>query len=862
MRGGRAKFLPGGNKQRNMYYVGNGGTAVQNAVVVVVCLAMALGAMQFASAQGGPADRLQVKTTACRAAVTATGALLKALDPGVDEAVEIPLADGASVIALQVEATGPGAAVELWWASLQGLPDQAGPWLTGPAADDAALTQPEPPAGFVPASRKDGRFTVAPGKSCLRQVVVVTGDAPPWFPKMGQAFAVQGTRQLIKPYLPSLGPVSAYDCELTLALPAGVTVKTFDGGVGAQPTDLRLAKGSGGQVVSLSYDGPPGSAFGIFICWQDKNGGTIVYQPVVGVGGTHDWRRLRGEVQAPVDAVLARPIVLRWAHDKVIGEAWIDNITLAAADAPKRNLLAVGDFEDEQWDKQAGIEQSGPDGSRCLHVVLRQDDETHGWWVPRENGVEVQGGKTYVVEADVKADKVHVPGANPHAALLVACDRAVQPGAYKVTLVGGSRQAGARTVVRQTTLEVLPDLRDRRPKSVRLMPCYYSDVFRSREVIEAYAYNTYRSGITWTYGAANCELARLLLPKGHKVVCSLGQQPFVLGGEAAKYLKEHPELQAVKFDGSKLSNTACPVWFLGDEAEARTARAGFREQVLARLGSGDHAGFNWDIEQPVVEPPGFCICERCLANFRQFAGLGADVDLKPDELLKDPLRGKWVDFRCRQNADLVKVVSRWLKAAAPKVEFSVYSGYQYLFTKEHYGVDWALLAPYLDAGMSGYGFLPGPEAAAREALGGKPYLAGELYYLSPTSDEHSAPNPRHWANRVLRQIAFTGGHGIVIWWLPVYDGMVFYQTSLAAEAIAEHEDYFTKGRDVRGEFQATGLKQDEWFALQLGDRVLLLVLNFAPEPLQGRLESDTWRAPGEVSVEPYGRMVRVIEKAP
>jgi len=821
--------------------------------IFVVAAQSALGQPQGSSAV--TVEPLVVKTKSCRAEVLVAGVSAGIVPADARRSLRLPLKPGAQVVAVRLKDIRADASLLLRWPSLAGLGDETGPWLAGKDVTQAALTDTSPGEGFAPAKISGGRLAVGRGTRLLRQVVFVPkGPSARWFPKMTRAFAVAGTSQLIKPYLPPIGVPLAADFELRLLLPAGLHGVCCDGGVGAAPQKFTTRATDEGELATLTYDSPPGSAFGLFICWQDARQSTIAYQRVLTFGGTHDWRRLKAQVTAPTAAAYARPIVLKWAGDKVVGEVWVDNITLAAAKAPQHDLLKVGDFEGEEWSGQAGLVTGGPDGSRCLYCKLKESDGTRGWWVPRKSAVPVEGGRTYVLAADVKARGLHQPGARPHAAVLVEAAKTQAPGVREVKMVAWSRESGARCLVLREPLEVLAPLRDRRPRTVRLMPCYYGDPFTSAEVIKAFAENAYRSGITWTYGRADCELARLLLPRGHKVVQAFGRQPFVVGAEALKYLEAHPECQAVKFNGKRDRATACPTWFLSPEGEP--ARQELRERVVKDVKGRPIAGLDWDIEQPVIAPPSFCFCQRCLKAFADFAGLGADAKLDPQDLLKEPLRSKWVDFRCRQNARLVEMVSGWVKKLRPDVEFSVYSGYHSLRTREHYGIDWALLAPHLDAGMTGYGFHADQEQATWEALGGKPYLAGEMYYLSPTSDARPAPQPRTWANRLLRQIAFTGGHGLVIWYLPVYDGAAFYQTSLAAEIIAEHEVFFTRGERVEDQFTVSGLKDNDWFALRVGRQVLLLVLNFSGDTLKAEIQSDQWQAPGEILVPPWGRLVR------
>jgi hypothetical protein len=822
---------------------------------IALALLTLLVAAGTATAASGK-EVIVLKPVGCEVALYLAGQLVDTVGSGAEREIALPLAEGANVVALAVRAERSPAALEVRWKGLQNFPDGAGPWLFGLPAGAEWMQQVEPPKGFAPARRRGACFVLPAGQSGLRQVLYVPENGPRWFPKLDRGFVVAGTRQLLKPYLPPLGLPLAYDYHLCLALPPGIRALCCDGGVGAKPQSLSTVASAGGQLAQLDYRQPPPTPFGIYLCWQDANRTTLSYQLVLGIGGTHDWQRLQAKVRVPQQAAFVRPIVLKWAQDKVVGEAWLDNIALIK-DGQTKNLLAAGNFEGEEWAGQSGLVQAGPDGSRCLHVVLRAEDGTRGWWVPKDTPLEVEGGKRYVVQADVKAEGVHVPGAAPHAAVLVACDRDTLPGERRMVLLGWSSQAGARTVPVQTTVQVLPPLKNKRPRALRIMPCYYSDPFEREEVIAAYADNAYASGITWTYGDGGCALAKRLLPRGHRVVCAYGRQPFEVSGAQQAYLKEHPELQAVRFDGTRLPTTACPTWFLSEAG--RAAQAALRQEVQARLDTGQYAGFNWDIEQPVVEPPNFCVCARCLEAFRQFAGLEGP-DLKPQALLAQPLRTQWVRFRCSQNARLVEMVRRWVKEYRPGIEFSVYSGYHNVFTREHYGVDWELLAPVLDAGMSGYGFSAKDEQATREVLGGKPYLAGELYCLSPTSHAGPPPEPYTWANRLLRQLAFTGGHGVVIWYLPVFDGAVFYQTSVAAEIAAQYEEFFRHGQRREGDFAVEGLKDNEWFALGLGDRVLLMVLNFEGEPLSAIIESNLWQAPGKITVEPFGRYVSLVSK--
>jgi len=58
----------------------------------------------------------------------------------------------------------------------------------------------------------------------------------------------------------------------------------------------------------------------------------------------------------------------------------------------------------------------------------------------------------------------------------------------------------------------------------------------------------------------------------------------------------------------------------------------------------------------------------------------------------------------------------------------MYSGYQGKRTREHYGVDWARLAPHLDFAIAGYGGDRARIVDTLEALDGVPFMGGEMWY--------------------------------------------------------------------------------------------------------------------------------------
>jgi hypothetical protein len=352
--------------------------------------------------------------------------------------------------------------------------------------------------------------------------------------------------------------------------------------------------------------------------------------------------------------------------------------------------------------------------------------------------------------------------------------------------------------------------------------------------------------MTWTYGGFANDVVPFLADRGHHVFWSIGWEPWGAPSGMADFLAEHPELQALDFKGKPIAHTFCPTWVLTEGSQVTDA---LEKWFLQTVNETPYDGANWDVEQPVVDPPTFCTCERCLKAFREFAKLPADTELTPDTLLST-YREPWTTFRCTQNAEMAGKLKAIFARADRPVEFSMYSGYQSTNTHEHYGVDWSLLAPHLDLAIAGYGGDRGAIHATVEALNGVPFMGGEMWYLSDRDDERPTPRMETWRNRILRQYAESGGNGCLIWWLPPMDGGAFYATSEAAEIIAQYEDFFTLKQRCDEKVQVTGLDPRNWMAFEKDGQTLVMLLNFGAEPISATVKVGEKEEKAEV--EGYG----------
>jgi hypothetical protein len=447
---------------------------------------------------------------------------------------------------------------------------------------------------------------------------------------------------------------------------------------------------------------------------------------------------------------------------------------------------------------------------------------------------ETRDGVAYVrhVLKYNKAAKLGTPGTAHIASLLFRADQDAPEGRGRLLTYTLSSE-GKPGEIRPTELVILPPLKNVRPKRVRIAPCYYTPMFAPK-VAEAYAENAWQSGVTWIYGKTHNDVVPILQPRGLRVYYDKSGEPYQACGKAAEaFLKGHPELHAVGYDGKPQNNLFCPTWLLSPDGDKM--RRLLEDELVAGLDADGCSALSWDIEQPVCsEKEGFCVCPRCLAAFRKQQALAGDVKLDAESIVAKH-KDAWVLFRCRQNAELVGHVRAALKRCARPIEFAVYSGYQRQFTRERYGVDWAMLAPHLDLAIAGYGGSRDELLETRKALGRVPFMSGRMCYLAEAPiatpadwmkyDLAKVPNPVAWRNGLLQQFVDGGCQGVLIWWLPTMDGGAFYYTSEAAEIIAAYENLFCSGRRCDDNIRVSGLTSADWAAFEHEGRRLLLLMN-------------------------------------
>ncbi|MBT3377793.1 MAG: hypothetical protein HN742_06585 [Lentisphaerae bacterium] len=733
-------------------------------------------------------------------------------------------------------------------------------WRATTPPEGWCISVPEGVGWHGPATEGDGFWgTAGASRVWASTVICVPDGSKQLFPKTDRFDVPRGSTQLFRPYLHANNELPSEGYRMIVEAPAGLryaALESMTSSVGADVSEAgEFTVGeSTMKRYSLSWGDFPGRGMELSIRWGDRAGSLLLYEPAIESGGTHDWRHVTTELTAPKGAHSARPLIIKWQKRGTIGTFWVDNVVFRRKDRAE-NLLKMGTFDEPSWGRAFPAE--GPDGSKCVKIVSTAEkaDSQQACWVDAKDLVPVVEGQEYIVELDVKCDNVGSVSARPVLGLLFEAKAAMLEGTYPLFTYFQTLDGVVTELPQESVLRVLPPLRDVRPKHSRITPCYYGPKFRNPLVEAAFAENCWASGVTWTYGRVSNGVAERLLPRGHRVLLSVPWHAWSAPPGTHHLLEEHPDYKAIDFKGKPQRHIVCPTLMLSDAGKPFLDV--LQDFLLEIVNSQPYFGANWDLEQPVVDPPTFCICPRCLGAFREQAGVPANIALNAAVILKT-YRDAWTEFRCRQNAQMAGHMKRIFSQARRPIEFSMYSGYQCRRTREHYGVDWGLLAPHLDFAIAGYNGGRQQVYDTVTALDGIPFMGGEMWYLSERSDARPTPRMETWRNRLLRQYVESGCNGCLVWYLPPMDGGAFYATSQAAEIIAKHETLFREGTRCDSSLKVSGLPATGWAGFAKDDRVLILLMNFAAAPVTADVSQIDGPLKRTVELPGFGTEVLVV----
>ncbi|MFH1901654.1 MAG: hypothetical protein ABIK26_05320, partial [Candidatus Omnitrophota bacterium] len=246
-----------------------------------------------------------------------------------------------------------------------------------------------------------------------------------------------------------------------------------------------------------------------------------------------------------------------------------------------------------------------------------------------------------------------------------------------------------------------------------------------------------------------------------------------------KYLEKHPEYRAVTADGTIKDVVISPAHLLEPTSPVRDMIKGYVGKIALQ-----YPAISWDYEVPVTRSESIGFSKMNLELFHKFARISQNVKLTPEMVLRD-YRQKWVDFRCRQNAEICKLLQEGIKEANPDCLFYVYSGYQGDVTQERYGVNWEYVSKYVDGIWCGYGRSVKNIKDTLKAINGKPLVGGEIVWMG----YGNFYNQNKAEVNLFRRLTDCGG-GIMVYYDWTVGGRFYKAISQVASIAADFEGFF------------------------------------------------------------------------
>ena len=764
----------------------------------------------------------ELATFGCEVTLYVNGEEARSLTASRRQTTSLALRPGLNPVVIRCRAVGKDPCIALKLMEMDDHENKG--WLVHQRFDKAWTTKTSAPSEWTPALPvATGIWGSAQAKEItLRRVIHVPKAGPRNWPMSEDFHIPANTSQVLYPLLEVPSGVPLDDYQVHVEVPVGLRVTAVDEVAGIPGRVLQEQATRGGHRYVIGVENPSGAGMELNIRWGDESKNLIAYIPAIRVGGTCDWRLLRGRLTSPDNARFLHPLLVKWQESGVTGVACFDNITVREKGSTA-NLLSVGTFEEPWWQEHRNwhlieAEREGAK-TRCCQLSGTPESEKNqdALWVG--DPIPIKPNTEYEFEAWVKCDKVSSDKVKPRLALLVSHEGG-ELASGPIRFGFQSRGGYATELPASIAIKPLPPLLKKRPKQSRITPCYYSDTF-GNEVSRALIRNVLDSGIGGIYGGLHNRVCKAVQREGVHIAWSFPYNSWQVF-PAPDWPKAHPDKIAVSYDGKPDTGRICPTYALSSGNEFEPL---LRAWVRASVKGCGYDEIDCDYEVPVVDPPTFCFCPRCLEAFRQEEKLSEEETLTPQIVVKK-YREQWTAFRCRQNAAMIGLLARWIREIDPKIKVTSYSGYQSKYTRAHYGVDWSSLAPHIDMGIAGYN---GSRQALQEtvkALGNVPFVGGEMYYLSNSSDA-TGPLPREgWKLRLLRAYVDGGCNGVLIWWLPPMDGAAFFQTSQATAIITDFEDVLREGKRVDERVQfGSQMPPEDFAAFEAGHRILILLFN-------------------------------------
>ncbi len=294
------------------------------------------------------------------------------------------------------------------------------------------------------------------------------------------------------------------------------------------------------------------------------------------------------------------------------------------------------------------------------------------------------------------------------------------------------------------------------------------------------------------------------------------------------YLEAHPEHAAINFEGERDERMICPEIMI---AEDNDAIAGLMDPILADVAEGRYVGTWWDLEGPGSF--NVCFCDRCLAAFRQFAGIADDVELTPLKI-QSSYAEQWLEFATGQTARVCARMKSYARARGVDWRLAVYSAVQNDHTRRAYRVDWTTLIPVIDVATPSFysrgvgdlatTFTAGTRSFVELVHGLRDIPVWNTLSVGHSRTSHYIADGRITRMQIIKSVAW-GADGTTQWWWGPTDGRHYTAYADASRTLAPIEDFFVDGTYAADELAGEEIAGTTRVAWRLGDELLVMLCN-------------------------------------
>lgn len=703
---------------------------------------------------------------------------------------------------------------------------------------------------------------------------------------------------MLRPRIPYVDGLASEDYNLVLSLPSWmkpnplqVCATDQQDKVDSISETAKNVKIDGMDRIEFSYKPDISQALGgmeLQFSYQYKDNSNSLYASVMKFSGSFDWKLFKREIQLSEDHVHLVPLLLKW------GDNPIQSGTLHF----KRLQI-----------KEAGSGETVFDCHPKEPVVMKLSKGQNTCWLSEDpakigantggDRVKLKPGGKYIVECLVKGEDIKGQNA------ISIKDALTKKISYTRTLFFGIdkkislpdkllwRMEGKDGKVYGNGTISLIQAKERIAPKVMDASTWICETWLQNEPLaiqKLYVGKLHSWGLNAiepkmpepVYGnpltdeALSMPVAKEAKRLGMRVRAYLR---FLYEKTSAEgYLNANPQFAAITPEGKRSSRApVCPTHYL----EKGNPWLKYHLDAIRRsveVNGLDGVFFDFEINAApymkyrpgnIAFPAGapkkwrlLCMCERCRKAFQSSIGLEHAPSV--EECSGDSLYEKWIDFRCRQNIELWKMVAQAVKSCNPNTTFAIYSGPAGNYSRQAYGVDWTMDAPYLDFAMQ-RDYCPFRKKLADEFYAtlvkgmpnGKtppkmffqlmafPYSDTWMYGGDP---ERFYDELQNMKNHVVRTVAVCHSFGWSFTGIWGMDDQLTLPIKEANSILAKHEDYFVKGEKVENLVNAAS-GDVEIATWRNGDRKATFVFNMKAQPQDVVLKLEGMKQPAEAKLK-------------